>query len=600
MLELFKKDPFVWFIAGYGLFTIAFLGATIMFTMNVGLLSFIFFFWNLVLLGIYLRYTMDLINPISMNKRTRDTISKIFKKISKKIEKTTNNEIKNNSLYRGLDPSMIKNIVMNSDKNLFKDVKKYENLIQNIITRAYKKNEYESTESSFLFYPQIIKQYIQLNPNHYWPDDLFFELIRERIKGYAYDAIKNKDVVFLKQVIDSSVQIGHEMTNIKKLDSPMANNEPLVHLIYSLGKIVKEYISWDTKISDREWEGVLQVTRALGRLGSESVIKSGDDSQAGSQILEIGMLSLKKLDTIACTTCINQAFKIFQERARFPPNTMLEQNLEKLAKFAVVAYQLPKSEYHGNSFFFEGSGINPFEYAKNAIISFQKNLVEETEIIQRAWRIQNLKKHISLIIGFAGKINHWNKNNIVLKIIIMYLRETQQLFHEPFTHDEEIETAINGLSSGNRKGNENLAELTIICLENQYDDSAIKCIERIFLISKNMMKNDEHGYDSNRALRELNLIGCYLQLYPNDTILDKVIEIIIEFDEQFEKYYKHPAEDELDLDLPEWASPSWEHTYNNIDRKWKNQIMYTKNRQKFAMRVMKAKIKHLKDKLPKN
>ncbi|MCH7561763.1 MAG: hypothetical protein IIC67_10450 [Thaumarchaeota archaeon] len=495
---------------------------------------------------------------------------------------------------------MVKHMMINSDKDLLKDVKKYETLLQYIILSAHKKQEYESTDVGLLSYPQIIKDYLRLNPNYHWPDDLFFELIRERIKGYAYDAIKNKDVVFLKQVIDSCVQTGHEMTNIKKMDSSMTNNEPLILLIYSLGKIVKEYISWDTKISDREWEGVLQVTRALGRLGSESVIKSGDDSQAGSQILEIGMLSLKKLDTFACTTCINQAFKIFQERARFPPSTMLKSNLEELAKFAVVVYKLPKSEYYGNSFFFEGSGINPFEYAKNAIISFQKNLAEETEIIQRAWRIKNLKEHISLIIGFAGKIDHWSKNNLILKIIIMYLRETQQLFHEPFTHDKEIEMAINGLSSGNQKGNENLAELTIICLENQYDDSAIKCIERIFLISKNMMKNDQHGYDSNRALRELNLIGCYLQLSPNDTILDKVIEIIIEFDEQFEKYYKHPAEDELDLDLPEWASPSWEHTYNNIDRKWKNQIMYTKNRQKFAMRVMEAKIKHLKDKLPKN
>ena len=219
--------------------------------------------------------------------------------------------------------------------------------------------------------------------------------------------------------------------------------------------------------------------------------------------------------------------------------------------------------------------INPLEYARNAIISCQENLVGETEITQRAWRIQNLKKHISLIIDFVGKINHWNANNILVKIVILYLQETQQMFHEPFTHEEEIESVIRGLSLNNGKGNAHLAELALICLENQYDDSAIKCIERIFLIAKNMMKSDE--IVSNRTLRELNLIGCYLQLYPHDAILDKVIEKIFEFDEQFDEQYHHPTRNELSLDLPEWAVRSWETKYKNLDWKWVNQHKHFQN-----------------------
>lgn len=591
LLGFFKKDYFVWFTAGYGLFTIGFIGSTIMFGGNFTLLCFIFFLWNLALLGIYLRYTLDLVNPIYLNKKIRGAISETFKKISKKIEKTTNEKIKNDSLYRGLQPSMIKSVVMDYDKNLLKDVEKYETLIQNLIFRSYKKNEYESTESAFLSYPQIIKQYIELNPNHYWPNDRFFELIQERIKGYAYDAVKNKDVVFLKQVIDSSVQIGHEMTNIKKLDSPMAYNEPLVHLIYALSKISKEYISWDTNLSDREWEGVLQITRALGKLGSESVIKSGDDSQAGNQILEIGMLALKKLDTFSCFTCINQSFKIFQERARFPPNNLLKPDLKQLREFTQLAYKLPQSTFHGNSFFFEGSGINPYEYAKNAIISCQENLDGETEITQRAWRIQTLKEHISLILNFIGNIEHFNKQNILIKIMIMYLQNAQRMFHEPFTPKDEIKIAISSLSNSDEKL-EGLVELAILCIEYELEESAILCIERISLIAKNTIKNDEYSY---RTLRELNLIGCYLQLHPNDKILDKVIEKIIEFDEQFEQHYKHTTRDELSLDLPEWASPSWEMKYKNLDRDFKNEIMHIDNRIKFEMRIVNAKIKHLQN-----
>lgn len=599
MLEFFKKDPLVWFTAGHGLFTIAFLGATMMFTLNMCILSFIFFFWNLMLLGIYLYYTMDLVNPIALNKKIRDTISSAFKKASKKIEKITEKK-KNNSLYQGLDPSMIKATVIGSNKDLLKDVKKYETLLQHVILSAYKKQEYESTEVGLLSYPQIIKDYLKLNPDYYWSDDGFFELIRERIKGYAYDAVKNKDIIFLKQVIDSSVQMGHEMIVIKKMDSPMAYNQPLIHLIYSLGKITGEYISWDENLSDREWEEVLQITRALGKLGFESVTEYGEDSQAGNQILKIGMSAMKKMDTFSCFTCVNESFKIFQKRASFPPNTMLKSDLKKLAEFAALAYRLPQSEFHGNSFFFERSGVNPYEYAKNAIHACQKYLDGETEIIQRAWGIKNLKEHISLIIDFTREISHWSRNDIILKIIIMYLPVSKQLFHEPFTPKEEIKTAISSLMSSDGKGNENLAELSITCIHNQYEDSAIKCIEKIFLISKNMMENDEHGYNSNRAFRELNLVGCYLQLYPNEKILDKMIEIIIEFDELFEAKYNKSSSDELSLDLEGWASPPWEYNYKNINHDLKKQIMHIDNRKKFELCVRETKEKHQKNKSSKN
>lgn len=588
MLDFFKKDYFVWFTAGYGLFTIGFIGSTLMFNWNLGFLCFIFFLWNLALLGIYLRYTLDMVNPKSMNHKIRYTISKTFKKILKKINKTTNDRIKNNSIYRNIDPTMVKSMVIDSNKDLLNDVKKYETSLQYVILRAHKKQEYESTNEGMKSYPEIMKNYLLLNPNHYWPDDLFFELIRERIKEYAKNSLKNDDMIFLKQIIDASIQIGYEMTVIKNLDSPMANNEPLVHLIYALSDIGEKCIPL------KNWEGVLQITRALGSLGTESVIKSGKDSQSGSQILKIGKSALIEKDIFSCFTCINQIFKIFQKRALFPPDIMLESDFKELEKFTSTSYLLPQSELYGNSFFFEGSGINPVEYTKNAIISCQKNLSEETEIIQRSWRIQNLKKHLSLIINFVGKMNHWNANDILMKIIIQYLQETQQLFHEPFTPEEEIGNAINGLSSSNGKGNVHLAELTLICLENHYDNSAIKCIERISLIAKNMMKNDGHGYDSNRAIRELNLIGCYLQLYPNNIILDKVIEKILEFDEQFEGQYSHSVRDELSLDLPEWASPPWELKYKNLERNWKDEILHIDNRTKFEMSVVEAKIKHLK------
>ncbi|MCH9658956.1 hypothetical protein K0U27_09790 [archaeon] len=588
MLDFFKKDYFVWFTAGYGLFTIGFMGATIMFNWNLAFLCFIFFLWNLALLGIYLRYTLDMINPKSINRKIRHTISKTFKKISKKINEITNERIKNNAMYRDIDPSMVKSMVIDSNNDLLNDVKKYETSLQYVILSAHRKQEYESTNEGLLSYPEIIKHYLLLNPNHYWPNDLFLELIRERVKEYAKNSLRNDDSVFLKQIIDASTKIGYELTVIKNLDSPMAYNEPLVLLIYALKDICEKCIRL------KNWEGVLQITRALGSLGNESITKSGKDGQAGNQILAIGKSALIEKDTFSCFTCINQIFKIFQKRALLPPDTMLDSDFEELGEFVSISYHLPQSSFHGNSFFFEGSGINPIEYAKNAIIACEKNLSEETEIIQRSWRIQNLKKHLSLIIKFVGKIDHWNANDMLMKIIILYLQKTQQMFHDPFTHKEEIENAINGLSSNNRKGNSYLAELSLICLQNQYDDTAIKCIERISLVAKNMIKNDENGYDSNRAIRELNLIGCYLQLHPNVSILDKVIEKILEFDEQFEDQYDRTARDELSLDLPEWASPSWASKYKNLDNDWKNEIMHIDNRIKFEKSVVEAKINHLK------
>src|SRR5579863_1950226 len=58
VLEHFRKDWFVWFTLGYGLFTMAFMGLTIMYGWEVLLLCSILFLWNLVLLGIYLRYIL--------------------------------------------------------------------------------------------------------------------------------------------------------------------------------------------------------------------------------------------------------------------------------------------------------------------------------------------------------------------------------------------------------------------------------------------------------------------------------------------------------------------------------------------------------------
>ena len=599
MLEFFKKDYFVWFSASYGLFTIGFIGSTIMFELNGGLASFVFFLWNLALLGIYLRYTLDMVNPISMNKKVRNVISKTFKKISKTVDRKTDDRIKNNSsLYEGLDSSMIRHKVIDSNKDLLDEVKKYERFLQYVILSTHEKQEYESTNAGLFSYPQIIKQYLQLNPNYFWPVDSFFEMIRERIKEYANEALKKDHPVFLTQIIESSIKVGSELTVIKNLDSPMANNEPLVHWIYALGGIGQKCIPL------KNWEGVLQITRALGSLGTESVIKSGKDSQAGNQILEIGTFAIKKMDTFSCITCVNEAFRIFQERAKFLPDIMLDSDMEKLAKYASLAYRLPNAELVGNSFFFEQSGLNPFQYAVNAIRShntpFRSFEDELDKDFERVTRIKSLKKHISLIIDFTGKISHWSGNNIILKIIILYLQETEKLFREPFTHEEEIETAIRGLSSRNGKGNDDLAELTIICLENQYNDSAIKCIERISLIAKNMTKNDEHGYDSNRAIRKLNLIGCYLQMKPNNTVLNKIIEKIIEFDVQFEERYNCSTRDELSIDNPSWASDPWDHKYRNLGHNFIKTIMQKNNRIQFEMSIVKAKIKCLKSRSSKN
>ena len=601
MLEFFKKDHFVWFTAGYGLFTIGFIGSTIMHDWNFGLFGFIFFLWNLALLGIYLRYTLDLVNPIFIIKKIRLRISKEFKKSRKNLIRLEEITIKNTSeqmsdIYsnsKRANPSLLTQTIFNSNENLLNDVKKYEITLQNTILRSYEKKEYETTNAGIASYSEIVKQYLELKPDHYWPDDSFFELIRERIKNYASYCLQNNDLVFLKQIVDESVKIGNKLSVIQPLE-PMGNNEPLVHLTYALSDIGKKC----THI--KNWEGVLLILRALGSIGAESVVKTKKDSQSGNEILGIGKLALKEMDAFSCFICVNQAFKIFQKRALIPPDTMLESNLEELADFTALAYKLPMSQYFGNSFFVERSGINPLEYARNAIISCQENLVGETEITQRAWRIQNLKKHISLIIDFVGKINHWNANNILVKIVILYLQETQQMFHEPFTHEEEIESVIRGLSLNNGKGNAHLAELALICLENQYDDSAIKCIERIFLIAKNMMKSDEHGYDSNRAIRKLNLIGCYLQMKPNNTVLNKIIEKIIEFDVQFEERYNCSTSDELSIDNPSWASDPWDHKYRNRSHNFIKTIMQKNNRIQFEMSIVKAKIKCLKSRSSKN
>lgn len=600
MLELFKKDLFVWFTAVYSLITIGFFATNILFELNFALLCFVLFIWNLGLLGIYLYHVLDLINPTHAINKLVQFMKNAFNKTSKKINKETSRLIKSNSIYRDVDPSMVKHMVIDNDKNLLDEVKKYETYMQYVILSAYKKQEYASTKEALYAYSQIIKHYIQLNPDHFWPDDLFFELIRERVKEYVSRSLQEDDIDFLKQNLEASMLIGDELLAIKNLDSSMTNNDPLVQLVYALSGLCKEYFEQkmsEEKFPKKRWETILQFTRTLGKMGTKSVIRYGKDSQAIIQILEIGAFTIKKMDTFSCITCVKEAFRIFQERAKFLPDIMLDSDMKKLAEYASSAYRLPNAELVGNSFFFEQSGLNPFQYAVNAVRShktpFRSFEDELDKDFERVSRIKSLKKHISLIINFTGRINHWNGNNIILKIIIMYLQETKELFREPFTHEEEIEFAISGLS-GNKKGNENLAELAIICLENQYDDTAIRCIERISLVAKNMMNNDEHGYDSNRSLRELNLIGCYLQLSPNERILNKVIEEIIKFDEQFEKYFKRPTTDELDLDLPIWAAPSWEFDYKNLNNDGKNQIMHTDNRIRFEMSVVNAKIKHLK------
>jgi len=133
MLELFKKDEFVWFTAAYGLFTIGFFATNILFELNHATLCFVLFIWNLALLGIYLYHVLDLINPTHAIGKLTNFTNKSFDKASKEINKETSARIANNPIYLEMDPSMVRHMVIASNQNMLEEVKKYETYMQYVI-----------------------------------------------------------------------------------------------------------------------------------------------------------------------------------------------------------------------------------------------------------------------------------------------------------------------------------------------------------------------------------------------------------------------------------------------------------------------------------
>lgn len=600
VIDFFKRDFLVWFTAGYGIFTIGLFGYALLFNQEIVKICFIFFIWNIVLLGIYLRYSLNFMKPsFYINKIP---ISKEFSKIRKKVIQIAKN--KKNTLKQfkieeeAFGHPHFLSMALNENPELLEDIKKYEQIVYAITLNAFEKKDFETATKGLSIYSKITRQYIHLNPDYEWNENEFFQYIRERLKTFAKYAMDDKnDNTFLEKVLNECISISKQLVEIRTHETSTSYIEPLAIFVLTISEDVGK-----GSLSKLNLEGVDKTIKTLGEIGVISVKKTKKDHQTTQKILDIG--ELVKKDAFLSVRCIFQAFRIFFERAKLPTSEydMLDSDFKKFTEYASYVYSnVGGSGMVGNALFFEGSDINPLIYVNNAIESHNSSFFldnkrrREDEIhFEKIHRVKSLKRHISLIVGTVGRISHHGSKGMLVKIGISYLRNKKIFKDTIFSHKEEIKKIIENL--GNES--ENIAEMIIISIENKYDEEAIFGIKQIFSFAQNNSK-DRQTLEAQKMMRDLNIVGCYLLQFKQKrfkTLLNLVISKIIAFDNYFEEAYSHSnksrnANNGLGLNEPTWSSPYGGFRYRNLNHKFIENTLSLKNRKKLNSKIKKQKTK---------
>lgn len=610
ILKLLKKDWFFLFTLSFGLFTIGFFGLTILNDWKTLLVSQSLFLWNLVLLGIYLWYILHKINPLEVIHSIEFDFLSQIKKIKSQLPDLEKNLVKSDvtgrmSIIEQHTPETMRAVVLKDNKKLLTEFLDDETTLQHIILDAFKREESQRTKSGLQVYSVVLREYLTINPNYQWYNDEFIEMLMSRFESFSRKAVEEKNSIFLQQVISALKECGLVLTEIQQLQPAMQPPQPVSRFIHTCTSIGKE------SVKNTLWDGALDSIRSLSAIGIICVQKYRMDGYTTNYIVEIGNHALVMRDGLFASFAAAETLRVIQFLIYHKSDTTrTRMAIEGLRDLLVNFQNLKLQTMSLSSLFFDS--INDLSIRLCAEHAF-RILNEDFPQIETRWREEVEKSAISAIIDLLGKVGIANTNHDT--IIAKYCAENlvriaslcaQQNFHTVENgHKEEIEDIINFLrrlhrydsnhhSLFSRESSLRLSEVAIICMQNNLNDLAKNCIEKIFDISIKSLEIDEHGYEANRMLRNMNLIGCAAIVLKDNEILDLVIEKIAQFDEEFLSKFNKLPRDELHLDQTVWEVDPFENLSEVFNFK---EIMDMENRKQFEYMVTKKRIEKLKTNL---
>ena len=295
--RFYKQDGVIWFIIVYSISLITFTLTNLLFELNLLIINFMCFSYNLLLLIIYLKYIMNIF----------DTLFIIHK-------------IGNHIIFQ-----------LKSNPNNIQKILEREADLHQIIFTLYKKQELNSLKESLDIYPKIIKNYGNYIKNIGVYHDKLIMNINERMDEYLNYTVDSNSPILVRQLTCINENMFEELTELHNKKFPkftMHENTYISDLISKLKNICKRCLEQDK--NESAWE----IIGVLGYAGATSIQKNHIVNLTTSTLLELSKISLAKKDFIMCTRFIDQLFKIFQERTTLSNDVLLESDFKKFINFS--------------------------------------------------------------------------------------------------------------------------------------------------------------------------------------------------------------------------------------------------------------------------
>ena len=560
--RFYKQDGVIWFIIIYSISLITFTSANLLFELNLLIINFICFSYNLLLLIIYLKYIMNIFDTLFI-------IRKIGNYIIFQLKTNPNNIQK--ILEREAD-------------------------LHQIIFTLYKKQELNSLNESLNIYPKIIKNYGNSIKNIDINNDDLIMTINERIDEYLNYTVDNNSLTLVRQLTHINENMFEELAELhnKKLAKfSIYGNLYTSDLISKLKNICKRCLEQDKKES--AWE----LIEVLGYAGTISIQKNHIVNSTTNVLLELSKISLAKKDSIMCIRFIDKLFKIFQERTTLSNDNLLESDFKKFINFSHDVH-INASNIALYQIFVPGGPLHV--YVDKTMHSDRDNNADSIVV-----RDNNILYAIDYVIkvGLSITANQKMPNNLIRCLLVISQKYLNIKFDiDGYDHKNILKNILQSLSLICNHGHNNtikntneitiaISEIGIICLDLHYDEYARYCIETICDISENML--DSPGASDPwliKTLFSLELIGCYLLNMPNTSnhqMIDFITTKISDFYFTIKTYLPNYTVDRFcakpkdDYKLfVDYSNSPYVHKTLNV-----NKILSIDNRNKFRDHIIK-------------
>lgn len=614
ILSSFKKDEQVWFSLAYGLFTIVFMSFTMIFSWQLIILNMFFFICTLGLLAVYFFATFDKINPISIISKIRKSMILELNLISPKLKNIAIQQHQNDTtdMYKLLlkdVPDIVHYAILSKGTpDLLSKVKTLENTLRQIILDAVKKGEYQTSREGLNIYPALITDYLKLIPNYSWHNDKFLEEILQNMDVLSSKAIKDEDIIFIKDLIDCLKNSGIAfIETIPRIGGTFETNQPASLCLFYLKKIGKKAIEiplYDTTAS---------AIQSIGDMGVLLSVKYNNDHIASANTMELANVAITQKDFFIPSIAAQKSFQIVQALTYGLTNSShVKPRIEDLSKFLQAFMASKINDMQLMDLFTDIAYHGAIPCVKTAILI--KN--GKFEMMETRSREKNSKEIVSSLISLVGNTGLVAMQNgrisfalacadCLFSISVLCIPEKFKLFKQHFQDElKQIISYLMGLnffartlkSPFDTDITRSIVDIALLSMLNELPDIVTLIIDKIYDSSIKIFDTDQYGYDSIRNFYKLDFLACYAVSTSNSILLEKIAKTYLEFNKQYELKYgrepSDPASDRFSFDSYE----EWQTNNKTLQELLKNTIN-SQNGLLFEKKILELKILELKDHL---